>query len=167
MATIKPNRIRIVSSRRLPRRTSFVIDSPTAAATAARHTDVFEDDGRERFAALLLDAGSRLLGFHLVSLGSVDGTQVHPKEVFGPALRLLGCCRIVLVHNHPSGDHRASLPDIALTRALLRAGRLLRVDILDHIILGDGNRWSSMNQDGLCTFDGRSEQKTVTTPPRR
>src|SRR5205823_3568379 len=167
MVKFKPNSIRCSSYRRIrPQRTPLVIDSPAKAAYAARLTREFKDDGRERFGVLLLDNASQVLGFHLVSVGSADASLASPREVFAPALRELGVTRVILVHSHPSGDPRASLPDITLTRELLKAGRLLDIDVLDHVILGDGGQWSSMNQDGLLTFDGRSGEKKATTTPK-
>ena len=103
---------------------------------------------REHFLVLLLNAQNRLLLVHTVSLGTQSAALVHPREVFGPALRE-GAASILLAHNHPSGDPTPSREDLALTRQLVDAGKLLNIPVHDHLVVGSGTwRWVSLAQRG-------------------
>ncbi len=101
----------------------------------------------ECFYVLDLDAKGRLLAERQVSQGTLTASLVHPREVFGPAL-LHGAAAVVVAHNHPSGDPEASAEDRTTTRRLQRAGKLLGVELLDHVILGAG-RYTSFREAGL------------------
>lgn len=90
----------------------------------------------ERFGVLLLDTKHRLIRARIISVGSLDASVAHPREVFREAI-LGGAAAIVLFHNHPSGDPTPSRDDIALTRRLMTAGDLIGVEVLDHIVLAD------------------------------
>jgi DNA repair protein RadC len=92
------------------------------------------DADRERFVGLDLDARHRVLRRRLVSIGTLTASLVHPREVFGPALRV-GAAAIVVVHNHPSGDPEPSAEDCALTERLRDAARLLGLELLDHVVV--------------------------------
>jgi hypothetical protein len=88
--------------------------------------------------------------FHRVSVGTLSASLVHPREVFGPALRTLGVAALILVHNHPSGDPTFSREDFQLTRQLVEAGRLLDIPIQDHVVIGNGSgAWLSFSERGL------------------
>jgi len=91
--------------------------------------------GTERMIVLLLNTRYRLIRMETISEGLLDQVLVHAREVFRPAIAA-GAHSIVLVHNHPSGDPTPSEADIRVTRDLIRAGWLLRIDVLDHVILG-------------------------------
>lgn len=108
---------------------------------AAVFTTMLQDQASEVFAILCLSTKHRVLAYHEVSRGCLDSTLVHPREVFKAAL-LANAAGIVLAHNHPSGDATPSPDDMALTRRLVDAGRLLGVDVLDHIVIGDGRHVS-------------------------
>lgn len=97
----------------------------------------FEALDREEFIVVLLDGRNRLMGFNVVSIGSLTASIVHPREVFKPAL-LGNAAALVLVHNHPSGDPEPSAEDKALTERLKQAGELLGIRVLDHVVIGDG-----------------------------
>jgi DNA repair protein RadC len=101
---------------------------------------------REVFLVLLLDGRNRLLGEVRISEGTLTAALVHPREVFAPAIRLAAAA-IVLVHNHPSGDPTPSSEDAALTDRLRRAGELIGIKILDHVVVGQG-RFVSMVEAG-------------------
>lgn len=101
---------------------------------------------KERFYALYLDGKGSLLHEERVSEGTLTSSLVHPREVFAPAL-LHRAAAVIVTHNHPSGDPEPSAEDRATTRRLLRAGRLLGVDLLDHVVIGDG-RYSSFLELG-------------------
>ena len=84
------------------------------------------------------DSQNGLVATHEVSTGTLSAALVHPREVFGPALRLMGVASIVLVHNHPSGDPTPSKADLRLTRQLVDGAKLLDLAIHDHVIIGNG-----------------------------
>lgn len=90
---------------------------------------------RECVALVLLDARHRVLALHLVSIGSLNASLVHPRECFKPAI-LANASAVLLAHNHPSGDASPSQEDLALTQRLKQAGELLGIPVLDHLILG-------------------------------
>lgn len=97
----------------------------------------FEDLPNEHFVALLLDTKNRVMAFSPVSVGSLNASMVHPRELFQRAI-LGNCASVILAHNHPSGDPSPSPEDLELTRKLAEAGKLLDIAVLDHIIVGDG-----------------------------
>jgi DNA repair protein RadC len=108
-----------------------------------------EDTDREVFGVLMLDVRPKVTGFHVVSVGSLTSSIIHPREVFTAAV-LSKASALLLCHNHPSGDPEPSAEDIAVTRRLVSAGQLLGIEVLDHIILGDGSdRWLSLKERGL------------------
>ncbi len=112
---------------------SPLLDTPEGVA------DLLREEVRrfevESFFAVLLNTRRRLIRVEPVSQGTLDTILVHPREVFRPAIAA-NASAIVLVHNHPSGDPTPSEADIKVTRDLIRAGQLLKIDVLDHIILG-------------------------------
>ena len=91
---------------------------------------------REHFLALLLDTKGQLIRVAQVSVGSLDSSIVHPREVFKEAVSA-SAASVIFVHNHPSGDTEPSDEDIGLTRRLAEAGRIMGIDVLDHVIVGD------------------------------
>jgi len=107
---------------------------------------VLRDEPGEVFAIICLSTKHRVIAYHEVSRGTLDATLVHPREVFKAAL-LANAAAIILTHNHPSGDPSPSADDVQLTRRLVDAGALLGVDVLDHIIVGDG-RYHSFKEAG-------------------
>ncbi len=120
------------------------VTSPEAAAELLVPRLAGRD--RERCVAALLDTKHRLLDLVTVSVGSIDHTFMSPREVFRDAL-LANASALVLGHNHPSGDPEPSRDDIALTRRLVRAGEVVGVDLLDHLVVG-GDRWVSLARRG-------------------
>jgi len=89
----------------------------------------------EQFQIVLLNTRRRLIGVQNISQGTLDCLLIHSREVFAPAISRRASA-IVLVHNHPSGDPTPSEADIRVTRDLIRAGQLLKIEVLDHVILG-------------------------------
>ncbi|MCD6339030.1 MAG: DNA repair protein RadC, partial [Verrucomicrobia bacterium] len=109
------------------------LNSPQAAASLLR-----EEMRRyevEHFEVLLLNTRHRLIGRETLAKGTLDGVLVHPRDVFRPAV-LARAAAIIVAHNHPSGDPTPSEQDIRITRDLIRAGKLLQIEVLDHLILG-------------------------------
>lgn len=95
----------------------------------------------EQFGAVLLDVKCRVLRTVLVSVGALDASIVQPREVFREATTA-GAAAIIVFHNHPSGEPEPSPEDIALTGRLVRAGQLLGIEVVDHVILGEGRYYS-------------------------
>jgi DNA repair protein RadC len=123
------------------------LNDPAPVAHLARQ--LVADDAREHFWALLLDSQNGLVAAHEVSTGTLSASLVHPREVFGPALRIMGVASVVLVHNHPSGDVTPSREDLRLTRQLVDAGKLLDIAVHDHVIIGNGtDAYVSLAQRG-------------------
>lgn len=96
-----------------------------------RHLD------REELRAILLDTKNRLIQVETVAVGSLNSAGVEPREVFKSAVRQ-SAAAVILTHNHPSGDPTPSRDDVALTKRLLQAGELLGIEVLDHVVIGDG-----------------------------
>ncbi|MFC1903595.1 DNA repair protein RadC [Chloroflexota bacterium] len=105
------------------------------------------DKKKEYFLALLLDTRSQLIRIAEVSVGSLDSSIVHPREVFKEAVSA-SAASVIFVHNHPSGDPEASEDDIKLTKRLVEAGEIMGIDVLDHIIIG-GKKHLSLKREGL------------------
>lgn len=101
----------------------------------------------ECFAAVLLNTKMRVRGHHLVSIGSLNETMAHPREVFRAAV-IAAAYAVVLIHNHPSGDPTPSDADRQMTKVIADAGRILRVNVTDHIIVGH-DRHCSFREAGL------------------
>jgi DNA repair protein RadC len=95
----------------------------------------------EAFGVLVLDTRNRLKQLQVVSTGSLSGSLVHPREVYREATMLQGAA-IIAFHNHPSGDPEPSREDRELTVRLLRAGQVLGIELLDHVIVASGRYWS-------------------------
>jgi DNA repair protein RadC len=110
-----------------------MLDEPEKVADLLR--EEVRDYAVEYFHILLLNTRRRLIRKELVSKGTLDSTVVHPRDVFKSAIGA-NASAVILVHNHPSGDPQPSEADIRITRDLIRAGQLLKIDILDHVILG-------------------------------
>jgi DNA repair protein RadC len=100
----------------------------------------------EQFGVVLLDTKHRILRTTLLSVGTLDTSIVHPREVFRAAASA-GAAALVLFHNHPSGDPTPSEDDVALTRRMVRAGELMGISVLDHVIVAE-NRFCSLKEHG-------------------
>jgi DNA repair protein RadC len=101
----------------------------------------------EQFGVVLLDTKRRVIRTLILSIGTLDASIVHPREVFGAAAAA-GAAALVLFHNHPSGDPRPSPDDLDLTRRLAAAGVLMGIDVIDHVILADV-RYYSFKEEGV------------------
>lgn len=108
----------------------------SAADVFARYRYLIADSAVELFLALLLDVKHRLLGEARISVGTLDGSLVHPREVFAPAVGERAAA-VILVHNHPSGDPAPSSEDREVTRRLRAAGGIVGIAVLDHVIIGN------------------------------
>jgi len=103
---------------------------------------------KEVFKVMLLDTKHRLLREELVSEGSLSASVVHPREAFKPAIRE-SAHAVIFVHNHPSGDPTPSKDDVAITMQMRKAGEVLNIKMLDHIIIGDGRYYSFADEGHL------------------
>jgi DNA repair protein RadC len=123
------------------------INSPAdAAELVAYEMSALE---QEHLSVILLDTRNRVLDIVEVYKGSVNSSQVHVGELFKPAIRR-NAAALIVVHNHPSGDPTPSPDDVAVTRAIIQAGKLLDVDVLDHMVIGQGQgKWVSLKERGL------------------
>jgi len=102
---------------------------------------------KEVFKVLLLNTKNHLIKQMNVSVGSLNASIVHPREVFSEAVKT-GCSAIIFVHNHPSGDPEPSVEDIDTTKKLVNAGEILGIKVLDHIIIGNGI-YVSLREKGI------------------
>jgi len=102
---------------------------------------------KEVFKTILLNTKNHIIKVLNVSVGSLNSSIVHPREVFSEAVKS-GCSGILLVHNHPSGDPEPSMEDIETTKRLVNAGSILGIKVLDHVIIGD-KRYISFREHGL------------------
>ena len=128
-----------------------LLDTPGSVADYLREDN--RSYGVEQLQAVLLNVRRKLIRVELISQGLVDTILVHPREVFKTAIAA-NASAVVLVHNHPSGDPTPSEADIRVTRDLIRAGQLLKIDVLDHVILGrreaeNGRDYVSMRELGF------------------
>ena len=122
-----------------------VVNSPAdAAALLVYEMSALE---QEHLRVILLDTRNRVLDIVEVYKGSVNSSQVHVGELFKAAIRR-NASALIVVHNHPSGDPTPSPDDVAVTRAIVQAGKLLDVGVLDHMVIGQG-RWVSLKERGL------------------
>ena len=115
-----------------------LVDNPQRAAAYWRaniQTAPWYDEAKEALVVLILNTRRRIMGHNLVSLGGLDTCFVHPREVFRPVIVAAGSA-IIMIHNHPSGDSTPSEADVKMTRDIIRAGQLLRIEVIDHIIVG-------------------------------
>lgn len=119
---------------------------------------------REHLYALTFDRHQHIIQSHEVSIGTVDATLVHPREVFRPAL--LDCANgLVVVHNHPSEQTDPSEDDCLITHRLVAAGKILGIELIDHIIIGR-NGFYSFRQDGRIEGTREAQQGITLSPAR-
>ncbi len=103
---------------------------------------------KEQFVVILLNNKNKVIGTEVVSEGSLSSSIVHPREVFAPAI-LHHAAAIMVAHNHPSGDPKPSTEDEEVTRQLLRSGKVLGIPMIDHVIIGDGNYYSFLENEAF------------------
>ncbi|MDJ0687320.1 MAG: DNA repair protein RadC [Xenococcaceae cyanobacterium MO_188.B32] len=118
------------------------MDNPAAAAAALSHDLMWQN--QEKFAVLMLDVNNCLIGTQIITIGTATETVVHPREIFREAIRQ-GANKLIVAHNHPSGNLEPSQADINLTEQLLQGAEFLAIPLLDHLILGNGD-YQSLRQ---------------------
>jgi DNA repair protein RadC len=125
--------------------TDVVETGPQAVLPLLR--EILHGREQESFIMLLLDARNRVMAWREVSRGSYNSVQVPVRDMFRTAL-VVGCAGVLISHNHPSGDPKPSEADKMLTSAVRAAGELLQLPVVDHIIVGDGERYYSFANGG-------------------
>ncbi len=132
-----------VAKYELPRKT----ENPEEAYNAIKIITNAQEEAQEVFGILILNTKNKIVAVHEISRGTLNASIVHPREVFKPAI-LHNAATIICFHNHPSGDPKPSKEDIELTRWLIEAGKILGIEVLDHIIIGD-ERYTSLKERGV------------------
>jgi len=135
---------RRVSARRADERQSISTPEDVVALCAPQ----LRGADREHFWTLALNTKNRLLKIIEVSVGSLNASIVHPRELFKDAVRV-SAASVIVVHNHPSGDPTPSGADVQLTRRIVKAGDVLGIEVLDHVVIGDGGEHASLRDLGL------------------
>ena len=150
MTDFNPKEFKVVALRDCPVPEDMMIcDTPDTAAQYWRlhvATNQYFDPERECLVVILLNTRRRVKGHQLVTIGTLDTILVSPREVFRAAV-VSSAAAVILMHNHPSGDPTPSEADIKITRDLIRAGLLLKIEVLDHVITGN-TRHSSLRELG-------------------
>lgn len=121
------------------------ITSPDSAVRLVNEFLSLSELPKEHFIVFTLNTKNEVAGVHTIHIGSLNSSIVHPREVFQPAI-LNNAASIICFHNHPSGDTSPSYEDIEVTKRLSEAGELLGIEVLDHIIVGDG--FTSLKEKG-------------------
>jgi DNA repair protein RadC len=107
----------------------------------------YRNHKQEHFVVFYLDSRNGEIASQVVSVGTLNASLVHPREVFEPAINC-SAAQIIIAHNHPSGDSEPSEDDIAITKRLNEAGKILGIEIIDHVIVSR-NEWASFKEKGL------------------
>lgn len=124
---------------------TYAIKSPEDAAVVGKEFMRIHEEPEEYMYMICMNSKNKVIGVFEISHGTVNVSLVSPREVFQKAL-LANAVSIILMHNHPSGDCTASREDIEVTKRLVEAGKILGVEVLDHIIIGDS--YSSLKEKG-------------------
>lgn len=122
------------------------ITSPEDAFCVAKR--FIQDDDREVFLVILLNTKNRVIAVHRAHVGSINSSVVHPREIFKSAI-LNNATSLIVSHQHPSGDPHPSREDIEVTERLVEVGRIVGIQLLDHIIVGAGEEFVSLKAQGV------------------
>jgi DNA repair protein RadC len=139
-------RVQLVRDSRSDDGSLHTVRSPEDAARV--FAQYLQGSDREHFVVMMLDTKSRVIGLNTVSVGTLDQTLVHPREVFKPAI-LANASSLIVCHNHPSGDPQPSPEDNHVTAKLAEAAKIIGIDLLDHIVIGANDKHCSLKQLGL------------------
>ena len=127
----------------LPRK----IESPEEAYEAIKTITNVQEEAQEVFGIFILNTKHKIVAVHEISRGTLNNSMVHPREVFKPAV-LHNAAAIICFHNHPSGDPNPSQDDVTINSRLVEAGKIMGIEILDHIIIGD-DEYVSLKERGV------------------
>jgi len=108
---------------------------------------LFRDEVKERFLVICLNSANKIIKHETVSIGNLNSSVVHPREIFKSALEQ-SAASIILLHNHPSGNPEPSNEDISITKKLVEAGKIMDIPVFDHIIIA-GNNYTSFVEKRL------------------
>jgi DNA repair protein RadC len=128
-----------------PELKNFDIKNPEAVVKAIRAS--IKDKAKEHFKLILLNPRNKIIGISTISIGTLNASLVHPREVFKDAI-MHSAASVVLAHNHPSGDPEPSEDDLKITKKLVESGKILGIEVLDHIIIAK-NGFKSLANEGL------------------
>lgn len=128
-----------------PELKDFDVKDPQSVVKAIRAN--IKDKAKEHFKLILLNTRNKIIGISTVSIGSLNASIVHPREVFKEAISH-SAASVILAHNHPSGDPEPSEDDLTITKRLVEAGKILGVEVVDHIIISK-NGYFSFKEKGL------------------
>ena len=132
----------------------MVRDGSIKAHTITRPKDIIEAmksfalSDREFFIGLYLNSRNQVIAHHIISIGSVNAALVHPREVFKLAI-IKNACSIIVAHNHPSGGIDPSAADLSITKRLTAAGKILGIELIDHIIITPAGQTYSIKRTSL------------------
>lgn len=135
MQNIEIVKIKMVKDRELRNEYDQKIGTPFSLYKILR--TLLEEEDRENFLVISLDTKNHINGINVISTGTLNSSLVHPREVFKMAI-LNNSNSIIIAHNHPSGDTEPSNEDIKVTDKLVECGKILGIEVLDHIIVGEG-----------------------------
>ena len=121
------------------------VNSPQSAKALFEKLEFFVNSDREMFLVASLNTKNEPTQIEVISVGSLNASIVHPREVFKSAI-ISNAASIICAHNHPSGDLTPSKEDIEVTKRLVEAGKLLGIDVLDHIIMNDEGEYKSIRE---------------------
>ncbi len=122
-----------------PELKNFDIKDPEAVVKAIRAS--IQDKAKEHLKLILLNPRNKIIGISTISIGTLNASLVHPREVFKDAI-MHTAASVVLAHNHPSGDPEPSEDDIKITKKLAESGKILGIEVIDHIIIGKNDYYS-------------------------
>jgi len=128
-----------------PEPKDFDIRNPESVVKAIRSS--IKDKAKEHFKLILLNPRNKIIGISTISIGTLNASLVHPREVFKDAI-VHSAASVVLAHNHPSGDHEPSDDDTKITNKLVESGKILGIEVIDHIVIGKNN-FCSFKEKGL------------------
>ena len=130
----------------------------TSEVAAAVFSDFLSEIDREVVAMLTLNQRRKPINLSVISMGTLTESPVHPREVFKTAI-LSNAAGIIIAHNHPSGDVEPSDKDMIITERLQEAGKLLGIELMDHIIIGGRSEYYSFQENGMIFNDNRNQKK--------
>lgn len=126
----------------------IVIIDPQIANDVIKKVLDINNSTVEKFGIITLTVKNKIAGIHIISIGNLNNSIVHPREVFQQAI-LNNANAVVLFHNHPSGDPTESIEDVETTKRLIKAGDILGIKVIDHIIVGEENKYVSFKAKGI------------------
>ena len=124
-----------------------ILEGVYSPAQVAEKCKSFRKAKKEHFCVLFLDTQNHITGKEVISIGTLNASLIHPRETFRTAI-IKNCCSVIVVHNHPSGSLEPSDEDLAVTKRLKDAGKLLGIEVLDHVIV-TADSYASLRDKGL------------------